>query len=194
MTRRLRPIRLKRHLVRRSLATYLMLPKHNAERYFSLFRQRSVYSPSHVHSDVAGARGQRRQYSPAVRLRLKAGRLSLATALVVCALLLTATGGLPGLVLGGAQAALAVAIVIQPASPWPAAWAVMALLPGPLLAARHWTAGLPGACHCARLRRPPPALVSLTGLAVVVDLAVLALALWLIAATHRAATSALAER
>jgi hypothetical protein len=59
------------------------------------------------------------------------------------------------------------------------------LVPGPLGAARHWSAHLPGACHCARLPQPPPGLISLTGLFVALDVALLALALGLTAGHRR---------
>jgi hypothetical protein len=118
--------------------------------------------------------------SPAVRRN--SSRVILASGLCVSAALVAAQGGWPALVLAAAQLALAGAIVVRWTSPWPPAWAVLALVVAPVEAVRHWTARLPGACPCARLPHPPPGLWSLTGLAVLVDVGLLALALWLVTA------------
>jgi hypothetical protein len=105
----------------------------------------------------------------------------LATGLVASAALICLVGGGWGYAIGAVQAALAVAIVVRRGSLVPVATAVAALAPPPLAATRHWTARLPGACRCARLPHPPPGLVSVTGLAVALDLALLGLTLWLMA-------------
>ncbi len=131
-----------------------------------------------------------RRYSPAVpgadrRQGLTAGRLLLATGLLISAALLSFVGGGWGLAFGASQAALGVAALLRPRSPLPLAGALLLLVPAPLAAIRHWTARLPGACRCARLPKPPPGLVSLTGLAVTLDLALLGLALWLAAADSK---------
>lgn len=111
----------------------------------------------------------------ATRHRLALGRGMLATGLVISAGLLAAVGGWSGLVLALLQLAVAAAVTVRWNSVWPPAWAILALLPGPVAAVRHWTVQLPGACQCARMAHPP-ALVSLAGLAVLVDVALLGLA------------------
>lgn len=128
-----------------------------------------------------------RRYSPLVLgavggPHVRAARLLVATGLVVSAALLSVVGGGWGAVIGAVQAALGAALVLWPHSSAPLGGAVLAVAPVPLAAARHWTAGLPGACRCARLPHPPPPLVSLTGLAVTLDIVLLALILWLAAA------------
>jgi hypothetical protein len=125
---------------------------------------------------VPGADGQ----------RLTRGGGALAGGLLVSAVFLTAVGGWSGLGLGVAQVGLGAAIVLRPRSPWPPAWSIPALLPGPFAATVHWTAHLPGGCGCARLAHPPPGLVSLTGAAVALDIALLGLAVGVTAANRRA--------
>jgi hypothetical protein len=115
-----------------------------------------------------------------------AARLLLATGLIVSAAVVSAIGGWWGWAIGAAQLALGAAIVAWPASPAPAAAAVLVLIPAPLAAIRHWTARLPGGCRCAVLSHPPPGLVSLTGLVVALDVLLLALALWLTATNRKA--------
>lgn len=135
--------------------------------------------------------GEPERYSPAVlatfaRNPTAVGRGLLAGGLSILAGLLAAIGSWPGLAFALAQLGIAVAVVLRWRSMWPPAWAVLVLIPPPLAAARHWTVRLPGACQCARLAHPPPALVSLTGLAVLIDLALFALALALTVANRRA--------
>lgn len=101
----------------------------------------------------------------------------LATGLLASAGLVAAVGGRWGVAVALAQMAVAAAIATHLLSPWPPAWAILATLPAPIAAARHWTAGLPGACQCTRLPHPPPGLISLTGLAVLVDVGLLVAAL-----------------
>jgi len=113
------------------------------------------------------------------------GRAVLAIGLIACAGLMAMVGGWSGAVLGAVQAGVGAAVALRLGSPRPAAWAVLVLVPGPLAAARHWTAQLPGACQCARLPHPPPGLVSMTGLGVALDLVLLSLALALTAADLR---------
>jgi hypothetical protein len=125
-------------------------------------------------------------------VRLSAGRLTLALGLLVSAGLLAAGGDWWGLAIGTSQVGLAAAIALRPSSPWPPAWTVLAALPAPVAAARHWAAHLPGACKCARLPHPPPGLVSLTGLAVAVDIGLLAVALAVTAASRTAKVGKLA--
>jgi hypothetical protein len=117
---------------------------------------------------------------------LTIARLGLATGLLLSAALLIAIGGWWGLVIGVAQGALGIAAFARPGARAPLAGAVVALVPAPLAATRHWTARLPGSCSCARLPHPPPGLVSATGLVVAFDLALLGLALWQAAAIRRA--------
>jgi hypothetical protein len=125
----------------------------------------------------------RPSYSPPVRSTV--GRAVLGLGLVASAALMAALGGWPGAILGAVQAVLAMVVAVRLRSPRPAAWAVLVLIPAPLAAGRHWTADLPGACRCARLPHPPPGLVSVTGLAVLLDLGLLGLALALTAAHLR---------
>ncbi|MDQ1394720.1 MAG: hypothetical protein QOF30_3697 [Acidimicrobiaceae bacterium] len=110
----------------------------------------------------------------------------LATGLVVSAIVVSAIGGWWGWAIGAAQVAIGAAVVARPASPAPAAAAILVLIPAPLGATRHWTAHLPGGCGCAALSHPPPGLVSLTGLVVTLDVLLLVLALWLTATNRRA--------
>jgi hypothetical protein len=114
------------------------------------------------------------------------GGIALAGGLLISAVLLAAVGGWSGTGLGVVQVGLGAAIVLRPTSPWPPAWSILAVLPGPFAAIVHWTARLPGGCGCARLAHPPPALLSLTGAAVAFDIALLALAVGLTAANRRA--------
>jgi hypothetical protein len=118
-------------------------------------------------------------------VRSTVGRAVLATGLVASAGLSAIVGSWSGTLLAAAQVGLAAVVALRLGSPRPAAWAVLVLIPGPLAAARHWTADLPGACRCARLPHPPPGLVSLTGLTVALDLVLLGLALVLTAADLR---------
>jgi hypothetical protein len=120
------------------------------------------------------------------RPAVTAARLLLATGLIVSAVMVSAIGGWWGWAIGAAQLALGVAIVARPAPPAPAAAAVLVLIPAPVAATRHWTAHLPGGCRCAALAHPPPGLVSLTGVAVALDVALLALSLWLTATNLKA--------
>lgn len=122
----------------------------------------------------------------AVGQRLTRGGIALAGGLIVSAVLLAAVGGWSGTGLGVVQVGLGAAIVVRPTSPWPPAWSILALVPGPFAAIVHWTAHLPGGCRCARLAQPPPALVSVTGAAVALDIALLGLAFGLTAANRRA--------
>ena len=122
-----------------------------------------------------------RRYSPAVT----AARLLLATGLGVSAVLVSAIGGWWGLAMGTVQGALALAIFLRSRSSGVQAGAVLALVPPPLAAVRHWTARLPGVCRCARLPHPPPGLVSVTGLVVALDVVLIGLALWLAAANRQ---------
>jgi hypothetical protein len=108
-------------------------------------------------------------------------RLLLAGGLIVSAGLVWTVGGAWGYVIGAIQLALGVAVIVRPNARGPLAGAMISLVPAPLAAVRHWTAQLPATCHCARLPHPPPALVSVTGLAVAFDLALLGYALWLTA-------------
>jgi len=115
-----------------------------------------------------------------------AARLLLATGLAISAALVSAVGGWWGIAIGVTQAALALAVFLRPQSHGAQAGSILTLIPAPLAAARHWTARLPGMCHCSRLPHPPPGLVSLTGLVVALDLALIGLALWLTAANRQA--------
>lgn len=139
---------------------------------------------SHIANTCTRSRFRsRRSYSPTVRSTV--GRAVLGLGLLASAALMAALGGWSGAILGAAQAGLAVTVAVRLRSPRPAAWAVLVLIPAPLAAARHWTARLPGGCRCARLPHPPPGLVSVTGLAVLLDLGLLGLALALTAAHLR---------
>ncbi len=125
-------------------------------------------------------------------------RLLLATGLAVSAGLVIVAGAGSGgggwaIGIGGGQAALAGALLLRPRSTGPLAGAVLFLIPAPLAAVRHWSARLPGACQCARLPQPAPGLVSLTGLVVVIDLALLGLTLRLAATRRRLAAIPPAE-
>jgi hypothetical protein len=113
-------------------------------------------------------------------------RLLLATGLFISATLVAAVGSWWGWGIGALQGAIGVAVVCWPRSPRPVAAAVLALVPPVLAAVRHWTARLPGACACARLPHPPPALVSVTGLVVAIDGLLVGLTLWLLATTRGA--------
>jgi hypothetical protein len=109
----------------------------------------------------------------------------LALGLMVSAGLVAAVGGAWGYVIAALQVALGGALLVRPQARGPIAGAMISLVPAPLAAIRHWSAGLPGTCKCARLPHPPPGLVSLTGLAVAVDLSLLGYALWLTAARRQ---------
>ena len=115
----------------------------------------------------------------------RSARLLLAPGLIVSAALVAAVGGGWGYVIAAIQVALGAAIFLKPQSRGPIAGAMISLVPAPLAAIRHWTAGLPDTCKCARLPHPPPALVSLTGLAVAANLVLLGYALWLTAARRQ---------
>ena len=117
---------------------------------------------------------------------VRAIRFLVAPGLVVSAVVVAALGGWWGVAIGAVQAAAGVALFLRPRSPGPRAAAGLALVAPPVAAIRHWTARLPGVCRCARLPHPPPGLVSLTGLAVALDVGLLGLALWRTAA-HRQA-------
>jgi hypothetical protein len=114
--------------------------------------------------------------------------VGLASGLTVSALLLAARGGWPGAVIGAAQLAAAVALLLRPVRPTgkgTLAVAALALVPAPVLALRHWTAGLPLVCQCSGPAKPAPGLLSLTGLAVAIDLALLVLAIGPVLAARR---------
>lgn len=121
----------------------------------------------------------RRRYSPP----MTPTRSALAAGLLVSGALLAILGGWSGVAFAVLQAGCAVALVRWPASPGPVGGALVAVFLPPVAAIRHWTARLPGACPCARLPHPP-ALVSWTGLVVLLDIVMLALAIFL-ATAHR---------
>jgi hypothetical protein len=112
----------------------------------------------------------------------RSARLLLAPGLIVSAALVAAVGGGWGYGIAAVQLALGATLLVRPQWRGPIAGAMISLVPAPLAAIRHWTAGLPGSCKCARLPHPPPALVSVTGVAVAFDLVLLGYALWLTAA------------
>jgi hypothetical protein len=117
--------------------------------------------------------------------RPPSARLLLAPGLIVSAGLVLAVGGVWGYVIGAVQLVLGVALFLRPRSQGAIIGATLSLVPAPWAAIRHWTAGLPGACRCARLPHPPPGLASVTGLAVLVQVALLGYAVWFTAAHRR---------
>lgn len=112
-------------------------------------------------------------------------RLALVVGLLVSGGLLAIIGGWSGLLFGVVQVVCAAAVVRRPASRGPLVGALVTVFLPPVAAIRHWTARLPGACPCARLPHPP-ALVSWTGLAVLLDIGLVGLAILLAAASRRA--------
>lgn len=122
-------------------------------------------------------------YSPVVNGAI--ARVALAAGLTASAALVALVGGAFGVAIGTAQAAVAVWLVLRPAAPGPVGAAVLTLAPVPLTAAWHWTARLPGACPCARIPKPP-GLVSVTGLTVALDAALVGLAMWLVVSYRHA--------
>ena len=106
-------------------------------------------------------------------------RVALVAGLTASAALVALVGGGFGIAIGAAQAVVAVWLLARPAAPGPVGAAVLTLVPAPMSAAWHWTARLPGACPCARLPKPPPGLVSVTGLTVALDAALVGWAIWL---------------
>lgn len=123
-------------------------------------------------------------YSPLVNGA--AARVALAAGLTASAALVALVGGGVAIAIGTAQAVVAGWLLARPAAPGPVGAAVLTLVTAPISATWHWTARLPGACPCARLPKPPPGLVSVTGLTVALDAALVVLAIWL-AASYRQA-------
>jgi hypothetical protein len=117
---------------------------------------------------------------------LTVARALLALGLIVSGIVVAAIGGWTGLVLGAGQVAMGTAALLWPRSSGPLGGALLFLVPVPLEAARRWTNRLPLTCPCVRSAHPP-ALVSVTGLAVVLDLALIAVLLHQAARQRRGA-------
>lgn len=117
---------------------------------------------------------------------LTVARALLPLGLMVSGVVVAAIGGWSGAVLGAGQVAMGAAALLWPLSGGPLGGALLFLIPVPLEAARRWTNRLPLTCPCVRSAHPP-ALMSTTGLAVTLDLALIALLMHQAARKRRAA-------
>lgn len=125
-------------------------------------------------------------YSPAVSV----ARIVLATGLVVSGALVAVVGGAWGVAFGVAQAAAGIGVAVWGRSRDPLVAGLVTLIAPVVVTARHWSAGVPGVCHCARLPHPAPALVSATGLAVLLDVLLLGVTVTVLAGNRQVEGSA----
>jgi len=88
-------------------------------------------------------------------------------------------GGLIDIVVAVTTLAAAATLLRRPRATAVLAVAAILLLPGVVDTARHWTAGLPVACRCARPAQPAPGLVSLTGASFIAHIVLITLAVHL---------------
>ncbi|MDP9075296.1 MAG: hypothetical protein M3N98_14265 [Actinomycetota bacterium] len=118
-------------------------------------------------------------------LRWPATGVVLGSGLVLSAVAVLWLGGWTGAVMAAGQLAAAAAVVWRPTDLGAWAAATITLILPPVAAIRHWTAGLPLACHCQRLPAAAPGLASLTGAVVLADLVLIVLAVRFARRAHR---------
>jgi hypothetical protein len=116
---------------------------------------------------------------------VSAARIVLSVGLVTSGALVAVVGGTWGIAFGVAQVAAGVGVGVWRRSRDPLVAGLVSLVAPVLVTARHWSAGVPGVCHCARLPHPAPALVSTTGLAVLLDVVLVGLTVAVLAANRQ---------